>query len=85
MDTQPAAMTGVRILDKSLLSAVDEQLDATNNRERGFFVRGDGTDRENVVRANGNAWPGGFAAHRVDGRNHEAGAEFAVRFDIMKD
>jgi hypothetical protein len=26
-------------------------------------------DRENIIGANGNAWPGGFAAHWVDDRD----------------
>ena len=78
-------MTSIRMFDKSLLPPVDEQLEATDERELGLFVGGHRTDRKNIIRTDGNARPGGFAAHRVDGRNHEAGAEFAVRFDIMKD
>jgi len=78
-------MTSIRVFDKSLLPSMDEQLYATDEWELGLFVGRDSTDRENSIRADGNARPGGFAAHRVDNWNHKAGVEFAVRFDITKD
>ncbi len=75
-------MAGIRSFDIGLLSPVDEQLKATNDREFGLFICRNSANCKNVVRADGNAWPGGFTAHGIDNWNQKPGVEFAVWIDI---
>jgi hypothetical protein len=58
---------------------MDEQFEAPHKRKPSFFIGQDSSNHENIMWANGNAWPGGFAAHRVDDGNHLPRREFTIR------
>jgi hypothetical protein len=78
LHAEATAPAGIRVKNKRLLSAVDEQLQPPQHWEFSFLLRRNGPDDENVVRTNWNARSFCLAAHGVDDRHHNTRIKFAV-------
>jgi hypothetical protein len=75
LHAEATAPAGIRVKNKRLLSAVDEQLQPPQHWEFSFLLRRNGPDDENVVRTNWNARSFCLAAHGVDDRHHNTRGE----------